>query len=133
MKIELNDKQAEVIKEALDFYARLEASQIRQVEYYIERRYCLDFDPDFMMELRDILRVPIDLMVNKINSLPRERLKTKEAEIAWDMHSVIRRHQAFKREGLDPCTDEVPKRLWCFVDFDNPIQFSEEPLIKIEE
>lgn len=127
MKIELTDKQADILVAALDLYSRIHLGQFEEVAN-IARMYDIskfhneydahnDFD-DAIREAKGILgfdrNASWGIFNDKVNDLAR---------VSWDMQQVIRHHLAWKRNPEGGFT----------VNFDTPHRSGQEDLINVTE
>ena len=130
-KIELSDKQVNVIQKALEIYSRLLMGQISTV---LEEFRDLSYDDRQQIHIfaRQYIFKELDSPHSFYSICNGEKIGDK-AQIAWDIQQVVRQavswHRAGKKLGVD-------KRDWgdsmWGVSFDDPFQTSSEPLCKIE-
>lgn len=127
MKIELSDKQADILIAALDLYSRIHLGQFEEVAN-IARMYDiskLNKDYEAHNEFEDAVReakIILGFDRNGSYGIFNEQVNDV-ARIAWDMQQVIRNHLAWKRNPEGGFT----------VNFDAPHHSSKENLINITE
>lgn len=121
MKLTLTDRQAGIIYEACELFARI---RIGQIDEAIRR-------------LPDGHPARSDLDRHRHCAGPGIAQRPEDARIAWDIYQVIRHHEAWKyavRRGFIESTDSP--RNWdkmTTVWYDDPLQIGDEPLPKVEE
>lgn len=129
--LELSEKQAEIIKVALEEYFRLRMNQT----WDFANDICFDgFDcenhteEDFneRIKCRDVFRTELDKLLNVVHPLQfrgKFREQTIEMLRAQDVWQVVRHQLWTERHGIE---DD-----WC-VDSRKPMSMTGEPLPKIE-
>lgn len=127
MKIELSDKQADVLIAALDLYSRIHLGQFEEVAnvarmYDVSR---LNGDYEAHNEFDDAIREAKTILGfcrNGSYGIFNERVNDV-ARVAWDMQQVIRHYLAWKRNPEGGFT----------VNFDTPHRSGKEDLISVVE
>ena len=127
MKIELSDKQADVLVAALDLYSRIHLGQFEEVANIARMHDIskLDKDYDAHNDFEDAIREAKTILGfdrNASYGIFNERVNDI-ARVAWDMQQVIRHHLAWKRNPEGGFT----------VNFDTPHRSSKECIINIKE
>ena len=130
--LEISEKQAEIIKIALEEYFRLRMNQTWDLAddicfdgFNYENHTKEDFNE--RIERRDMFRDELEKLLNKVHLLQfrgnKFREQTIEMRRAQDIWQVIR-HKLYLDRGGDPND-------WC-VDARKPMSISGEPLPKME-
>ncbi len=120
MQLELNDRQAQIISQALDIFSRVQCGQLK----YIADLFW-GIPPERYLKIRQTLE-DLEPEATGLNKNAYHGIHSKEnpesARIAYDIHQVIRNHLACKSnlEGDTMC-----------VAFDTPFKTSVEELPKI--
>ena len=114
-----NEKQAQVLMNALDFYSRVRMGQFHVISD--EFRFDHEFDQHNARFYLDRLREMIfpELEANEYYSIYHDIVGAGQE--AWDIHQVIRHAYAWKR---------FPEGGWT-VDFSTPMDTGHEPLPEI--
>ena len=130
--LEISEKQAEIIKIALEEYFRLRMNQTWDFAddicfngFNYENHTKEDFDE--RIERRDMFRDEFDKLLNTVHPLQFRGGKFREQTIemlrAQDIWQVIR-HKLYLDRGGDPNSYVVDAR--------KPMKMSDEPLLKME-
>ena len=136
--IEITETQANIIKDALEVFARLGIGQFRDaLEHLPLKSMCPDGWFEEMLTVGAILR---GYMVGDVDgwrsslSIHSDKVKD-EAKTAWDLHQVIRRKISWDYAIENGWVkDENDTRNWkemMGVNYDDPLQVGPEPLAKI--
>ena len=114
-----NEKQAQVLMDALDFYSRVRMGQFHVIsdEFRFEHEFNQNNARFYLDRLREMIFPELESseyygIYNDIVGPGQE---------AWDIHQVIRHARAWKRH---------PEGGWT-VDFSTPMEASKEPLPEI--
>ena len=129
--VRVTKSQAAVMREALEFYARLKAGQIDMVlhDCYIDRFGAGDWNHDTKTEHCNALKRAIFPELNLNASYGVGSKTYPEQGIAWDIMQVLRHKLAWDRvaeEGKEK--PDYPMQ----VQYGSPMAFSSEPLPQIE-
>lgn len=125
--LELNQKQAETMKQALELFARIGMGQLHDLKFHpaFQKR---NYDRQEVDEWLDKVKETVfDDLYGRGHSYGIRHENTHEAsKEAYDMYQVIRHALAWNRN---------PEGHFWSVEFDEPTQFSQQPLItcKIEK
>lgn len=119
--LEINHEQALVLKNALDFYSRIQMGQLEEV-YHVAvmalNKYKSVSREDMDRAVRQLKKVLFpELMENSSHGIHSEKINDL-ARVAWDLQQVIRNRLAFDLHP--PENDQLP---WN-VDYDTPQQSS---------
>lgn len=127
--LHLMEKQARVIIDALDLFARIGMGQLKEVAYVLRQNPLPSSDPDLeaRTNLLSDIRDKLDVLARYWMNGPGYYGITSKSisdrfKIAWDIQQVIRHRLAWDRKPAGGIT----------VDFDDPMKTSEEALPKIE-
>lgn len=122
MKIELTEKQAQIVQMALEIYSRMRMGQfgIALDEAFMDKS--LHWDEREQVETYLKSKFFPELSKNSYYGITSDKTG-KDAGIAYEIRQTIRQYMAVKRN--DGCYD------WTN-DYDDPLKVSEEPLPTIE-
>lgn len=130
--IEVNEKQAQVIKEALDLYSRIIAGQFNEIIHIIANKYCSKLSDicwgEFHSSSKELNEAKMKMMsVLGLNSPYASfgigsEIISDDSKVAYDILQVLRNRIAWHKE---PSGD-------IRVDFDTPLQFGTQQLCKVE-
>lgn len=129
----MNESQAEVVRDALEAYARLHMGQFDAViTNAFMRRYANPDYPDFSHEtMDDIHRQLKRTIFPELNPNAYYGVGAKEfpeMTTAWDLMQVVRHRLSWNRLAREG--KEKPD--FYGVNYNNPMQFGDEPLASIE-
>lgn len=130
-RLEITDRQAEVLMRALDVYSRFLMGQISTC---LDEFHDLSYDDKQTIHLyaRQFIFKELDSPYAFYSICNREKVDEK-AQIAWDIQQVVRQAVSWHRAGKKLGVDERDWGDGMFgVSFDDPFQTSDEPLCKIE-
>lgn len=125
--IEVNETQANIIKEALDLYSRILAGQLEEIEYTLRKYYYKHLDPEDRRKVETLMKeyklCMFDWILQSTNEsigISNEELHDN-AKVAYDIIQVLRNKISwFKQpEGDILCS------------FDKPIKFGSHELCKV--
>ena len=110
--LELNEEQAEVVSTACEVFARIKMGQFNEIVWHCAEKHCVD-DPEEVQRLWLKLRKHIypELIEHAGHSYGME--KFRDADLAFDVHQVIRRNFGDPREPFS--YHELPR---CYVESD---------------
>jgi hypothetical protein len=136
--IEITENQANVIKEALEVFARLGIGQFRDALESLPLKPHAEGWHDDMLVIGQILkkytRSNVDGWQSSLSIHSQD--VNDEAQIAWDIYQVVRRKLSWDYAiGNGWVKDENDSRNWkemMGVNYDDPLQVGPEPLAKIE-
>lgn len=114
-KLTVTEKQAEIMRDALELYARIHAGQISTLSEHLP--HILSGKADLTEELKKAYK-PFSAHKDAHGYHP-----TNNSEISWDLYTLIRHRLAW---------DKNPKG-GIFVSFDSPTQHGSEPTAIIEK
>lgn len=120
--LEVNEQQAETLKKALELFGRIGMGQLHDLEYhpaFESRSYDMGIIDDYLDKVKE--EVFKDLY-GRGHSYGIRHEKTHEtSKEAFDMYQVIRHALAWHRD---------PNGKPWNTHYDEPVQFSQQPLIK---
>jgi len=118
--LEINERQAHTLKEALELYARIGMGQLHELNYHPAFQ-CRDYERDEVDQLLDHLKHTVFTdLYGRGHSYGIRHENTHEAsKEAYDIYQVIRHRLAWHKK---------PEGNRWSVDFDEPTQFSQQPL-----
>lgn len=123
MKIEMNEEQLKSLLDATDIVSRLYCGQIKELG-----RISKNNIPDHVFKILKEYMFP---ELDKHGYYGITNKKTPEiAKILYDIHQVIRHYLAWKDHENTSDNRDWSKQIT--VDFDKPMQTSNEPLPKVE-
>ena len=110
--LELNEEQAKVVSTACEVFARIKMGQFNEIVWHCAEKHCVD-DPEEVQRLWLKLRKHIypELIEHAGHSYGMG--KFRDADLAFDVHQVIRRHFGDPREPFS--YHELPR---CYVESD---------------
>lgn len=112
--LELSEKQAGIVEEALEFYSRIHMGQFEELGNFFHKR---NYNRDEFRHLTDQLRRCVfpELQRNAYYGICDKKHLSDNARIAWDIQQVIRHGVSWKRYPNGGIT----------VNFDPPMRTSE--------
>ena len=123
--ITVTEKQMQIISQACELLSRIGIGQWSEIEQHLPLREGQMFLPfEEKTQIENIIRPYLD------------RARTKSSETAWDIYQVLRYRTSWKRAKEFGYINEDGSRNWdtmMGVCYDEPLQFGEEPLVKVEE
>lgn len=133
-KLILNERQLIAISSACEIVCRLKSGQWSMaVESCEDERGNHLFDWDLVKQIEDIIKPRMGLEYNQSWGIG----KNESADILWDIHQVLRHQISWDRaREQGHVSQEGNARNWSKmwgVSYDEPMQFSKEPLLKIEK
>lgn len=126
----VNERQAEVIKQAVEFYSRIKAGQLQELWYLC---YSKDQDRQQFEKAATELKKCLfpDLQPSGSYGIGQDTRKGDgRGDVAWDIHEVVRHRLAWDRAGNPPVRDFSTMMGH---DFDKPTSWSGEPLAEMTE
>ncbi len=122
-KLELTENQLKVISEACDILSRLYSGQIKELNKISHTQI-----PEHLLIGLKPFMFP-ELSTNSSYSISSSKINDN-ARVLYDIHQVIRYYLAWKDEKNSPKNRNWEKQIG--VQFDDPINFSKEPLPKVK-
>lgn len=115
-KLEISEKQAYLLQEATELYARIMMAQFDHIAYTLQIN--LNLPTDAYHQLSDEMK-----KLEHLVSDHTQRKRTETANIAWDLYQVIRHRVSWDRNPEGGIT----------VNFHEPFRCAQEELAKIEK
>lgn len=128
-QIEVDNKQLEIINNALDMYVRMLMGQIQ---------LALAAIPDLTYKDREVIHhfarqyILSDMPPNAYPGMASKEAN-KNAQIAWDIYQVLRQSYYWEKVGKDPKKDTRDWGTMVQVFYDEPLQTSDHPLCSINK
>jgi len=123
--ITVTENQLEIISQACELFSRIGVGQWSEIEQYLPLREGQMFIPYEEKTKIDAILTPY-----------LDDARTYNSSNAWDIYQVIRNRTSWiKAQKFGLVNEDGSRNLdkMMEVDYDEPIHFGSEPLIKIEE
>lgn len=128
-QIEVDDKQLEIINNALDMYTRMLLGQVH---------IALEAIPDLTYKDREVIHhfarqyILSEMYPNQSPGIASKEAN-KNAQIAWDIYQVLRQSYYWEKAGKDPKKDTRDWSTMNQVFYDDPLKTSDHPLCTISK